>query len=193
MDYPQVTEILLDPGIRAEDRLDALAPLVYDQLRAVARHALASERPDHSLDATALVHEAFVRLSGDREIPWQNRAHFYAAAVEAMRRILVDHARTRGRLKRGGGRERVPLSVADIADSWELPRVLQLDEAIQRLRERSPVTGEVIRLRFFAGLGVEQTAAALGVSTATVRRKWELGRTWLYRELGDGAEHDRAP
>ncbi len=169
---------------------DQLLPLVYDQLRRDAQLRMASERTDHTLEATALVHEAYLRLVGERRVPWQNRAHFYAAAAQAMRRILLDHTKARGREKRGGGRRRVPLSMADIADSWNFQETLSLDEALCRLEERDPAIGEVVRLRFFAGLSVEQTAEALGVSKATVKRRWEFGRTWLFRELKQGEDDE---
>ena len=142
------------------------------------------------LEATALVHEAYLRLVGERRVPWQNRAHFYFAAAEAMRRILLDHAKARARQKRGAGRRRVPLSMADIADSWNFQETLSLDEALCRLEERDPAIGEVVQLRFFAGLSVEQTAEALGVSKATVKRRWEFGRTWLFRELKQGEDDE---
>ena len=167
-----------------------LLPLVYDQLRREAQRRMAGERPDHTLQATALVHEAYLRLVGDRRIPWQNRAHFYAAAAEAMRRILLDHAKARGRDKRGGGRKRVPLSVADVAESWNFEETLSLDEALRRLVGRDPNIGRVVELRFFAGLSIDDTAEALGVSKATVKRRWEFGRTWLYRELTRDDNHD---
>jgi RNA polymerase sigma factor (TIGR02999 family) len=167
-----------------------LLPLVYGQLRRIAQQHMAQERADHTLQATALVHEAYLRLVGERRIPWQNKAHFYAAAAEGMRRILLDHARARAREKRGGGRRRVPLSVADVAESWNLEETLSLDDALRRLADRDPGIGEVVRLRFFAGLSIEETAEVLGVSKATVKRRWGYGRTWLYRELKRGVDHD---
>ncbi len=182
-DAKQVTQILNRAGAGDRAAVDELLPLVYDQLRQDAQQRMAGERPDHTLDATALVHEAYLRLVGDRRLPWQNRAHFYAAAAEAMRRILLDHAKARGREKRGGGRKRVPLSVADIADSWNFEETLSLDEALRRLMDRDPNIGRVVQLRFFTGLSIDDTAEALGVSAATVKRRWEFGRTWLYREL----------
>ncbi len=167
-----------------------LFPLVYDQLRREAQRRMAGERSDHTLQATALVHEVYLRLVGERRIPWQNRAHFYAAAVDAMRQILLDHAKSRGREKRGGGRKRVPLSVADVAESWNLEETLSLDEALRRLVDRDPNIGRVVELRFLAGLSIDDTAKALGVSKATVKRRWEFGRTWLYRELTRDEDHD---
>lgn len=186
----EVTRIL--GAIQRGDDRDAneLLPLVYDQLRRQAQRHMASERSDHTLQATALVHEAYLRLVGDRRIPWQNRAHFYAAAAEAMRRILLDHAKALGRDKRGGGRKRVPLSVADVAESWNFEETLSLDEALRRLVDRDPNIGRVVELRFFTGLSIQDTAEALGVSKVTVKRRWEFGRTWLYRELTRDDDHD---
>ena len=161
-----------------------LLPIVYQQLRAAAQLQMAGERANHTLQATALVHEAFLKLVGDRNLPWRNRRHFYVAAAEAMRQILLDHARSRGRLKRGGSRRRVPLSVADVAESWNLEETVSLDETLRRLESRDAGIAEVVRLRFYAGMSIEQTAKALDISPATVKRRWECGRTWLYRELG---------
>ncbi len=162
---------------------DGLLPLVYDQLRRAAQAEMAAERKDHTLSATALVHEAYLKLVGPREIAWANRRHFYAAAADAMRQILLDHARARGREKRGGDRRRVPLSVADVAESWNLEETVSLDVALRRLESRDTGVFEVVRLRFYAGLNIDQTAEALGISPATVKRWWEFGRTWLFREL----------
>ncbi len=188
-DASQVTRILHRAGAGDRAAVDELLPLVYEQLRRDAQNRMVGERADHTLDATALVHEAYLRLVGDRRLAWQNRAHFYAAAAEAMRRILLDHAKARGREKRGGGRKRVPLSVADIADSWNFEETLSLDEALRRLMDRDPNIGCVVQLRFFTGLSIDDTAEALGVSAATVKRRWEFGRTWLYRELRRDENH----
>jgi RNA polymerase sigma factor (TIGR02999 family) len=160
-----------------------LMSLVYDQLRALAQQRMMQERPGHTLQATALVHEAFLKLVGPREIPWAGQAHFYAAAAEAMRRILVDHARTRQREKRGGKAGRVLLNVLDLADAENSEEILALDEALCRLEQQEPEVGEVVRLRFFAGLSVDQTAESLGVSPRSVDRRWKFARAWLFREL----------
>lgn len=160
-----------------------LLPLVYDQLRALAQQRMMQERPGHSLQATALVHEAFLKLLGPREIPWAGQAHFYVAAAEAMRRILIDHARSRNREKRGGKGGRVPLNVLDLAHAGNSEEILALDDALCRLEQREPEVGEVVRLRFFAGLSVDQTAESLGVSPRTVDRRWRFARAWLFREL----------
>lgn len=169
---------------------DMLMTLVYDQLRKAAERSLANERAGNTLSATALVHEAYVKLIEPREIPWAGRGHFYAAATEAMRPILIDHARARGRLKRGGGQRGVPLNIADIAESWNLDEIMILDEALRRLGECDQQIADIVRLRFYAGLTIEQTAAALGISPATVKRRWEYGRTWLFRELRRQQGHD---
>ena len=160
-----------------------LLPLVYSQLRAAAQRQLRSERPGHTLQATALVHEAYLRLVGPRDVPWQNRAHFYVAAAEAMRRILVDHARAKAAGIRGGpeGR-RAAVNLATLPDpssEKESAGFLILDDAIVRLEGVDPDAAAVVRLRYFAGLSVEQTAAALGVSAPTVKRAWAFARGWL--------------
>lgn len=160
-----------------------LLPLVYAQLRGAAQKQMFSERAGHTLQPTALVHEAFVKLIGERKVPWQNRRHFYAAASEAMRQILLDHARSRGRQKRGGDQRRVPLSLVDVAESWDFQSTVSLDGALRRLEGADSGIAEVVRLRFYAGLSIEATAEALDVSPATVKRRWEFGRAWLYREL----------
>jgi len=177
-------DLLLDESLDSSARAEKLLPLVYDQLRAIARRAMAGERPDHTLQATAVVHEAFLKLVGDREIPWTSKAHFYVAAAEAMRRVLLDHAKARGRIKRGGGRP--PAALTDIADlaTRDSSEVLMFDEAFRRLESESPEAAAIVRLRFFAGLGVEHTAEALGVSTSTVDRRWAFARAWLFRQLG---------
>lgn len=179
----EVTQLLGQAAGGDTSAADRLLPLVYDQLRAVAQGRMASENPGHTLQATALVHEAFLRLVGPRDVPWQNQAHFYAAAAEAMRRILVDHARSKKREKRGGARQRVVLNVLDLADSENPEEILALDEALRRLEEQEPDAASVVRLRFFAGLSVDQTAEALELSARTVDRRWKFARAWLFREL----------
>ncbi len=163
-----------------------LLDAVYEQLRAIAQRAMAAEGSSHTLQATALVHEAFLRLSEGRQKPWANEAHFFVAAAEAMRRILLDHAKSKGRVKRGGGRMRVPLDVtgvADLASGDDPDRIEAFERVLRRFEHESPDAAEVVRLRFYAGLSVEQTAASLGVSTRTVNRHWTYGRAWLAREL----------
>ncbi len=167
-----------------------LLPLVYEQLRAAAQKQMARERGDHTLQATALVHEAYLRLVGPLDLPWENRAHFYVAAAEAMRRVLIEHARKRGRVKRGGGLRKIPLSGKELACDSDPDEIMSVDAAIRRLEERDGRMARIVRLRFFAGLGVAETAAVLGLSDRTVRREWALARAWLHRELTGGAGRD---
>lgn len=164
-------------------RAERLLPLVYDQLRSLAQRALRAEAVGHTLQATALVHEAFLRLVGPREVPWQNRAHFFAAAAESMRRILVDHARKKAAQKRGGGSaRRAAVDLAGLPDpssAEESAGFLVLDDAITRLRQVDPEAAQVVHLRYFAGLSIDETAAALEVSAPTVKRLWAFARGWL--------------
>lgn len=141
------------------------------------------ERPNHTLSATELVHEAYLKLVGEREVPWANRSHFFAAAAEAMRRILIDHARARLAAKRGGDKERTPLSLVDLAETADPADVLALDESLSRLEGEEPDVAAVVGLRLFAGLSGDQTALALGISARQVDRHWAFARAWLAREL----------
>ena len=165
-----------------------LLPLVYQSLKQLARQRMALERPGHTLQATALVHEAYLRLVGARGVRWAGRVQFYHAAAEAMRRILVEHARARGRIKRGGGARRIPLNLLDLAEEGDREEILALDEAVRRLEEHTPEIAAVVRLRFYAGLSVSETAEALSMGRRSVDRAWAYARVWLYRELyGDAA------
>ncbi len=170
------------PGLAPE-----LFSQVYESLRQLARQRMAEERAGHTLQATALVHEVYIRLSKDHEIRWDGPAHFYAAAAEAMRRILIEHARARGRVKRGDQRRRLPMDVLDLATAPDPQEILTFDDALCRLEKESPETLAVVRMRFFAGLSVQETADVLRVSARTVNREWTYARAWLYREL----EQDR--
>lgn len=168
---------------------EELLALVYDQLRVIARQRMAGERSSHTLQATALVHEAYVRLLGREGVRWTGRGHFFLAAAEAMRRILVDHARARNADKRQGGR-RVALDIINVADAavdTDPAAVLALDDAIARLERLDPDTAAVVRLRFYAGLSVESVAEALGISPRTVKREWAFARAWLRSALTRGA------
>jgi RNA polymerase sigma factor (TIGR02999 family) len=165
-----------------------LLPLVYDELRRLAAQRLAREKPGQTLEATALVHEAYVRLVGAGEAQgWNSRGHFFAAAAEAMRRILVEQARRKRRPKHGGGRQRVAL---DEALSLAEPRddLLALDEALGRLAQREPAKAELVKLRYFAGLSLEEAAACLGISPATAKRHWAVARAWLFADLSEAGE-----
>jgi RNA polymerase sigma factor (TIGR02999 family) len=178
-----VTRLLNDAAAGKSAATNELFQAVYDQLRQIARQRMAHERPDHTLQATALVHEAYVRLVGDQAIHWATRAHFFSAAAEAMRRILIEQARRRGRIKRGGDRRRVPLSLVDLAAEEDLDEIVTLDNGIRRLQEQEPEVAQVVHLRFYAGLGIDDTAATLGVSPRTVDRLWAYARAWLFREI----------
>jgi RNA polymerase sigma factor (TIGR02999 family) len=161
---------------------------VYDELHRIAKHRMATERSGHTLQATALVHEVYLRLVGVQSIDWADRAHFFRAAADAMRQILVDHARSRSAAKRGGERRREPLlfDAVEMATAEDPGEILMLDECISRLETEDPETSAVVRLRFFAGLSMDDTAAALGVSPSTVDRQWAFARAWLRREMSRG-------
>lgn len=182
----RVTELLLalQDGNRAV--LDDLVPLIYDELRAIARRKLRSERAGHTLTTTALVHEAYLKLVQLDRIRWQSRAHFLAIAARAMRHVLVNHALRRKRAKRGGGAPHVPLDEAAGLPIGEADRILELDAALELLAERNPRHARVVECRFFAGMTIEETAVALEISPATAKRDWALLRAWLSRELGSG-------
>jgi len=176
-------------GLSRQEVLRRLAPIVYDELRQLAAAQLRRERPGHTLQPTALVNEAYLRLVGASQPPWGNRGAFFGAAAQAMHRILIDHARRRMRQKRGGGAPPVSLSRAG-PTSWDEPeRLLALDEALRRLVEVDARSAEVIKLRYFGGLSITQTAEALGVSERTVKREWSFARAWLRHELGEAGEH----
>jgi len=160
-----------------------LLTLVYEQLRAIARGKLRDERPDHTLGATALVHEAYLRLVGSGPANWSSKAHFYGAAAEAMRRILVDHARARGTRKRGGDRLRLALDVVDVAGREDSSEILALDEALSRLEQQDPRMATIVQLRFFAGLEEEEVAQMMKISRRTVCREWTMARAFLQREM----------
>ena len=162
--------------------LAQLTPIVYDELRRLARHYMKGERAGHSLQTTALVNEAYLRLVDYKRMHWQNRAHFVAAAAQAMRRILVDHAR-RHNLKRGAGAEHVSLDADAVMCPDRSDDFVSLDEALTGLAERAPRKAQVVELRFFGGLSVEETAEVLRVSPITVMREWKSAKAWLYREL----------
>lgn len=165
---------------------DDLLPAVYGELRAMAQSLLAEERPDHTLQATALVHEAYLKLADQSGAKWQDEAHFFATAAQAMRRILVDHARGKARMKRGGGLERRVL-LSDVC-RVALPRdidLLALDEALESLAAGDPMDARIVEMRFFAGMRVREIANVLGVTEKTVQRHWNYAKAWLHRALDD--------
>jgi RNA polymerase sigma factor (TIGR02999 family) len=181
----QVTQLLeaIDRGDRRAT--DELFPIVYDELKRIAQSKIAAERPGQSLGATELVHEAYLRLVGNGAAPhdWNGRGHFFAAAAEAMRRILIDHARRRHALARGGDRDRIPFDEIDQETAAQDQRLLDLNEALTRLEADDHQKATLVKLRFFAGLTHEEAATALGISTATAQRLWAYSRAWLRAEV----------
>ena len=170
--------------------LDKLAPIVYDELHRLARHYLRGERTGHSLQATALVNEAYMRLVDYKRMRWENRAHFFAVSAQLMRRILVDHAR-RHNLKRGAGLQYVSLDDTAVIGADRGEDLVALDDAMQALARMDPRKAQVVEMRFFGGLSVEETAEVLKVSAVTVMRDWSTARAWLYREMSGGAPDGR--
>jgi RNA polymerase sigma factor (TIGR02999 family) len=185
-----VTRLLVEWRHGDQAALAHLLPLVYDELRRLAQRYLQSERPDHTLQATALVHEAYLRLVDQRQAQWHNRAHFFGIAAQMMRRILVDHARQQHAAKRGGAEPKLSLDEAVHVSAERAVDVVALDEALTALAALDPQQSQIVELRFFGGLTIEETAEVLGVSPATVKRDWSMAQAWLYRELRTGGLDD---
>jgi RNA polymerase sigma factor (TIGR02999 family) len=164
---------------------EELLPLVYEELRILAAQKLSHEPPGQTLQATALVHEAYLRLVSDEPRNWENRGHFFAAAAEAMRRILVENARRRNRLKRGDGRHRIELKDAEIAVDGAGDDLLALDEALTKLAQEDPAKADLVKLRYFAGLTLDQAAQAMNISRATASRHWSFAQAWLFHEINE--------
>jgi len=181
-----ITELLLAHGGGDAAALDRLVPLVYDDLRRIARGQLRRRRPGDTLNTTGLVHEAYVRLVDQTRTSWRDRGHFFAVSAIAMRQIVVDHARRRMRAKRGGDRVTVPLDDVQEPAAREAARILEIDEALEKLAKVDRRLAQVVECRYFAGLTEEETAAALGVSVRTAQREWFKARAWLRQELGSG-------
>lgn len=181
-----VTRILNEVNEGDQRATDRLLRAVYDELRALAAKKLSHERPGQTLQATALVHEAYLRLLGGTRTQWQNSAHFFAAAAEAMRRILVESARRKARVKHGGGRHRHEIDEADAIVTTDRIDLIALDEALDKLAHEDPIKAELVKLRYFAGLTVEQAGQVLGISRATADRYWAFARTWLFHEIRKG-------
>ena len=179
----EVTRLLTDLGRGGRAAADRLLPLLYEELRQIAHRRLRGERPNHTLNTTALVHEAYVKLVGLDRIAWQNRAHFLAIAAQAMRRVLVDYAVGRNTRKRGGLRQRVPLDEATITAGEPADDVVALDAALRRLESVNPRLSRLVECRYFGGMSIEETGQALQLSPATIKRQWNVARAWLNREL----------
>jgi len=192
MDTPtssEVTGLLRAWGRGEEDALQKLMPLVYDQLHAAARRYMAGERAGHPLQTTALIHETYIRLIDVRNVQWQDRAHFLAVCAQLMRRILIDFARSRGYLKRGGAALHVSFDERMVGRAVPDFNLVALDDALNRLAQLDQRQSKVVELRFFGGLDVKETAEVMKVSTDTVMRDWKLAKVWLLRELRGGAGH----
>jgi RNA polymerase sigma-70 factor (ECF subfamily) len=183
----EMTQLLSDWSRGETAALEKLAPLVYDELRRLAHHYMAGQRPDHTLQTTALVNEAYLRLADQNRATFTNRSHFFAVAARAMRQILVDHARASQRQKRGGGASKVKLDEAAIVAPEQSAPILALNEALERLATLDARKADVVELHYFGGLTQEEIAAVLKISAVTVRRDWVFARTWLYRELRNSA------
>jgi RNA polymerase sigma factor (TIGR02999 family) len=180
-----ITQLLIRWSDGDNAALDELAPQVYSELRRLAKYYLRQERPDHTLQPSDLVHEAYLRLVDEKEVDWQNRAHFFGIASVRMRHILVEHARSRQAAKRGGGEYRLSLSEADRRAGNRDINLLALDDALQRLEALDPLKSRIVELRYFGGLTIEETAEALRISPATVKRDWSMARAWLRSEIGN--------
>ena len=178
-----VTGLLLEWQQGDEAALDKLTPLVYDELRRIAHRYMRQERDGHTLQTTALVNEAYVRLVGGHRIEWQNRAHFYGVVAQVMRHVLIDHARRRGYAKRGGDAQQVSFENGDVMSTERAAELVALDEALDQLTKLDPRKARVVELRYFGGLSLEETANVLEVSLMTVRRDWRAAKAWLYRAL----------
>lgn len=179
----QVTELLLEWRQGDDAALEKLTPLVYDEIRRIAHRFMQRERSGHTLQTTALVNEAYVRLLGKQQIDWDSRAHFFAVTAQVMRHVLVDHARRRRYLKRGGEAQRVPIEDVALMSDKRAGELIALDEALDRLAEMDQRKARVIELRYFGGLSLEETAAILDVSVMTVRRDWRAAKAWLYNAV----------
>jgi RNA polymerase sigma factor (TIGR02999 family) len=187
---PDITRLLADWRRGDRSALEQLTPLVYAELRRIAARQLRREDPGHTLQPTALVNEAFIRLCGGTPAAWQDRSHFFAVCAQVMRHILTDHARGHLRAKRGAGAVHVPLDAAAATLIQEQPLDhAALDDALRALEAHDPRKGHIVELRYFAGLGIEETAEMLNISAMTVRREWTRAKAWLYRELAEGGSH----
>ena len=182
----EVTQLLIAYGRGDRRALDRLLPMVYSELHGIAARQMRHERADHTLNATALVHEVYLKLMDQNQVSWQNRAHFYAIAARAMRQVLISYARKHNAEKRGGGAPNTLLDGKEIALGERADELLALDEALTRLAGFDERLAQVVEYRFFGGLTIEETAAVLDVSTMTVKRDWNKAKAWLYRELHAG-------
>ena len=179
-----VTRILQSMESGDVEAADELLPLVYGELRKLAASKMANESPNQTLQPTALVHEAWLRLTGDENVKWQGRAHFFGAAAEAMRRILIDNARRKQARRHGGGQQRVDIAEIEVAAPGKEQELLDMNEALEKFAGIDKSKAELVKLRYFAGLTIEESAEVLGISAPTAKRWWTYARAWLYREMG---------
>lgn len=193
MSPQEVTQLLADWAQGDKSAFDKLFPLVHDELRRIARRQMSHERPGHTLQATALVNEAYLKLAGHEGFEWQNRAHFYAVCAQVMRHILIDHARAHARDKRGGGTIHVSLEEVAVIAAEQADEYLALDEALRFLESVDPKKGRIVELRYFGGLSVDETAEVLDLSPRTVRREWQRSRAWLYKMITEGVGDETRP
>jgi len=189
----EVTRLLADWGKGDRSALDKLFPLIHSELRRIAQRQMSQERPGHTLQATALVNEAYLKLAGQQEFDWQNRAHFFAVCAQVMRHILIDHARAHARDKRGGGAIQVSLNEAFAVAEDQAAHFIALDEALRVLERLDPQKGKIVELRYFGGLSIEEAAEVLNISPRTVRREWQRAKAWLYRLMTEGIEDETRP
>jgi RNA polymerase sigma-70 factor, ECF subfamily len=185
-----VSQLLVDWGNGDQAALDKLLPLVNTELRQLARRYLRRENPGHTLQTSALVNEAYLRLIDQKSVRWQNRAHFFGIAAQLMRRILIDHARKHHYAKRGGGALKVSLDEAAAVTEARAAELLAVDEALEKLTAMDVRKGRIVELRFFGGLSLEETAEVLGISSPTVQREWRAAKAWMHRILSDGKDDD---
>jgi RNA polymerase sigma factor (TIGR02999 family) len=187
----QVTDLLQAWGGGDQEALEKLVPLVYEQLHQAAGRCMARERPGHTFQTTALIHETYLRLVNIRQVKWQNRAHFFALCAKLMRRILIDFARSRGSRKRGGAIQHIDLKETLLVNSRNDEDLLALDDALNRLEILDARKSRVVELRFFGGLDVKETAKVMGISSDTVMRDWKFAKVWLLRDLRGGSHHGK--
>ena len=186
----ELTQLLIDWSNGDKAALDQLVPLVQAELRRIARRHMARETPGHTLQTSALVNEAYLRLVDQQNVPWQNRAHFFAVSAQVMRHILIDHARSHAYAKRGGGARKVPLDEALAVTERRADELVALDEALNRLAQIDSRKSQIIELRFFGGLSIEETAEALNIAPITVTREWRAAKAWLRREMNEDSDNN---
>ena len=193
MSPQEVTQLLAEWGKGDRSALDKLFPLVQAELRRIARRQMSQERPGHTLQATALINEAYLKLLGQAGFEWHNRAHFFAVCAQIMRHILIDHARAQARDKRGGGAIQVSLEEAAVIAGEKAEHLIALDEALLFLERLDAQKAKIVELRYFGGLSIEETADVLDISPRTVRREWQRSKAWLYRIISEGTGDETRP